>query len=530
MNRRDFIKYLSAVGASSAWPAYGAEGAEFPERPNFLFILTDQERSPIHWPEGFAEERLPSWKRLRSHGLNFNRAYCSSAQCSPSRACMLTGHYSNINKVPTFDFPGGLPGRETLPNIGSWLKERGGYDSVWKGKWHLSFPQGFRGGPPDKEVWTAADIEVMETKYGFSGWNPPEAGNNIQDSPGARVTMGGGRADNDGRFVQGMTPGAAGQTKGLGESALDFLFRVGSVDPKKRKPFCLFVSLVNPHDIAYYPNGWDTGGYRLEDFENLGIGLPPNFQDDLSTKPSIQNSYLQMMEKAGPLGSEAERRRYVNFYAYLHTVVDRQINILLDAVEAAGLSRDTIIIRTADHGELGLSHGLREKSYTAYEEVIHTPLVVSNPVLFPEPRSTEAIYSHIDLAATVCDLAGAPGIGVGRSQAPVILGERESVREDALFCFDDCFFLPCDSPASHIRALRDDRYTYAVYYSADGGAFDYELYDNKADPGQLTNLLSRPATEIEGLWLSLHERLNKRLEENLAVPLGFDWPRAPIRG
>jgi choline-sulfatase len=529
MNRREFIRYMAAVSAATAMGYQFRPGsASAADRPNFLVLLTDQERSHMHWPQGFVKENLSSWDRLRQNGLTFNRAYCPSTQCSPSRACLMTGQYSNINQVPTLDFPGGLPDKSVLPNIGSWLAEKAGYEVVWKGKWHLSYPVGFQGGPPYNEVWTEADIAAMENDYGLTQWNPPEAGNNVGNVPLARATMGGGTANNDGRYVSGVNPGDPNQTPGLGQSALEYINQLGATPPERRRPFCLFVSLVNPHDIVYFPNGWDEGGYSAADFDHLGINLPPNFADDLSTKPTIQKLYYDYLVEEGPMDSQAELN-YVNFYAYLHIVVNRQIETLLDAMDKAGLTRDTIIIRGADHGEFGLSHGLREKSYAAYEEIIHLPLTISNPVLFPEPVSTDAFYSHVDLAATMAQLAGAPRLGVGKSQVPVILDPNASVRDDVLFAFDDCFFLPCDAPASHIRALRDDRYTYAVYYSADGSAFEYELYDNQADPYQLNNLAFAPSPESIKTWTRLHSRLTQSLKENLAEPEGFKWPSAPIR-
>ena len=94
----------------------------------------------------------------------------------------------------------------------------------------------------------------------------------------------------------------------------------------------------------------------------------------------------------GPAATASEAKLdYVNFYAHLHRVVDEKIGRLLDALgdpaDPASLRSRTVIFRCADHGEMGLSHGgLRQKAFNAYEETIHIPLVVSNPVLFPKPR------------------------------------------------------------------------------------------------------------------------------------------------
>jgi len=186
------------------------------------------------------------------------------------------------------------------------------------------------------------------------------------------------------------------------------------------------------------------------------------------------------------------QRDYVNFYAYLHKVVDQRIMTILDALDTHGLTERTIVFRLADHGELGLSHGMREKSYTAYEEMIHIPLVVSNPILYPEPRETQAFYSHLDLLPTLAELAGVPkpaSGGIGRSMVPVLCDPSESVQDSVLFSYDDVFGLPAGAAGANLRALRERDWTYAVYFGIDGSGIEYELYDLATDPLQLKNLL-----------------------------------------
>src|SRR5260370_17765752 len=98
-----------------------------------------------------------------------------------------------------------------------------------------------------------------------------------------RAPWGGPDPANDGRYVEGTN--RRGQTPGFGESVVEFLKNRA---PKLGKPFCLFISLVNPHDVYVYPTSWKEAGYRHEDFANLGIELPPNYGDDLLNKPSVQ--------------------------------------------------------------------------------------------------------------------------------------------------------------------------------------------------------------------------------------------------
>lgn len=500
------------------------------KQPNFIIILSDQERFPTQWPKNWAEENLTAWDRLKRIGLTFNKAYTSSCHCSPSRACLLTGEYSNVNKIPSFEFdniPKNMPGIDELPNIASVLKTRG-YDVVWKGKWHLSFPLSCTSPCfPGKEVWTEEDIKFMEENYGMAEWNAPDAGNSAFVTNDGLKTLGGGNPNNDGRYVNGEDKNNPYQTPGLGESVIEYLNKIGKIPSCKRNPFCLFVSLVNPHDVPFYPIGWDVAGYKLEDFQNLGINLPENVDDDLSTKPTVQRLFRDALNIEGPLITDQDKLNYVNFYAYLHKIVNGHIESVLDSIEENGLLEDTVIIRTADHGELGLSHMLREKDYSAYEECIHIPLVISNPILFPKGECTNAFYSHVDLLATIADFADAKPTGIGNSLFPVVMNWRKDVQKSVLFTYDDTFLLPSNTPSSHMRVLRKSIWTYSAYYSPDGDNFQFELYDNDKDPNQLNNLLYEPDSKILPIWKYLNDKLYKKMKKTSALPPGFTWPDKP---
>jgi len=504
-------------------------------KPNVILLLTDQERHPMHWPKGWAEKHLPSQERLMRHGLAFQRAYTSVCMCSPSRAALLTSQYSTVNNVsltlasskasPT------LPSKDALINLAALIQEKTDYEVVWKGKWHLSYAVN------GLEDWSEKDVAKMANTYGPLAWTPPDAGNAdhstyIRDKKFALSTLGGGYANNDSRYVRGMSLSDKKEVPGWGESILEYLDNVGDQDKKTRKPFCLFVSLVNPHDVWVSPIGYDEGGYRLEDFENMGIDLPSNFKDSLETKPSIQLKARNAINHIAPFKNQKQERDYVNFYAYLHTLVDKEIIAILDSLEKNDLLKDTIIIRTADHGELGLSHGMREKAYTAYEEQIHIPFIVSNPLLYPTAQVTDAFYSHLDLLPTISELIGfSPERSAfqGISQKPVLLGKMDLVRDSVVFAFDDVYLLPEDTPSSHIRCLRHDNWTYAVYFSIDGKDFEYELYDIEKDPGQLNNLLyGEEASKYHQLANHLHRKLTLRLLREKGLPKRMYWPRRPF--
>jgi choline-sulfatase len=260
-----------------------------------------------------------------------------------------------------------------------------------------------------------------------------------------------------------------------------------------------------------------------------------------------QQSYL------GPLPSRQAKLEYVNFYAHLHSVVDEKVGRLLaalgDPADPRSLRSRTVIVRTSDHGELGLSHGgMRQKMFNAYEETIRVPLVISNPALFPRGVETEALAALVDLMPTMLSLAagtdGARRLD-GEDLLPVLAlhadPEREainlvpvglqrllrhqraaaSVRDAISFTYDDdaagTFLKDTIPPPNHIRCVRERRLKYAVYVDPSGRAEpQYELYDLELDPVEAENLVDRNSGQVhDATYASALERLRERVA---AVP------------
>jgi arylsulfatase A-like enzyme len=309
------------------------------------------------------------------------------------------------------------------------------------------------------------------------------------------------------------------------------------------KPFCLIVALVNPHDVQEYPGRglrglskeptFVRGGYRFEDFRDLPIDLPPSIEDDLSTKPSVHSSFRKFLAVGtGHVATRDRQLAYARFYAYLNQRVDAQILKVLDALDANGLTNDTLIIRTSDHGELGMSHGrMRQKFYNVYRETLNVPLIVSNPLLYPRPQSTDSFASLIDIVPTLASVAGTPEPQQyhfkGRDLTPILVNATASVQDVLHFTYEDDVF-PVNG-ADCIRAIVEPDWKYAVYYDPFTGApTEYEMYDLKRDPLEMTNLAhgahSTPASGVE--QARLHQRLIDVMKENGTTPDEIRWPAA----
>ena len=309
------------------------------------------------------------------------------------------------------------------------------------------------------------------------------------------------------------------------------------------EPFCLVFSLVNPHDVLGYPSSYERGGYAAEEFRDLGVPLPPTLDEDLRDKPTVQSltklgqtSYIGALERARassrttststPTCTASWTRRSAG--CWRRSAIPR---------DPASLRSRTVIVRTSDHGELGLSHGgLRQKMFNAYEETIRVPLVVSNPVLFPEARESDALVSLVDLVPTFLGLAGAaPQTRPVRRARPRAAAARGGGPASATRCCSPTTTTRrrrrsrrWPGQPNRIRCVRDRRWKYAVYLDPTGGvAPEYELYDLESDPDEALNLADKRTgrgrtAQAERERIRMHALL-----EQLCVATGTLTPELP---
>ena len=532
-----------------------ADGSGGRRPPNLLLIITDQQREPMHWPEepGWVDRLLPAEAELRRTGASFRNAVVASCMCSPSRAALLTGRWPAEHRVELTLTQGGarirpenapaavagaaraVAGGEIdlgraigtivrsatrppdagadereldpeTPNIATILA-KAGYRTFLKGKWHLTQP--VVGGE-----WSDADAERLHREYGLEGWEPPDAGENIEPEH-----FGGGSIA--GRSKQGYDEDFRRQVE-------DFL-----EDPPP-EPWALIFSLVNPHDVLAYPSSFAEGGYSEADWADLGaIDLPPTVDETMVNKPSTH--VFQKFGQASFIGGLPDDRAkldYCRFYAHLQRLADRHIGSIVETLGDPGdpgsLRSRTLIVKTSDHGDMGMSHGgLRQKMFNAYDETIKVPLIFSNPVVFSEGVDIEVPVSLCDVLPTLASVAGADteGAGIrGRDLSPwmaavsspdpgrlaecgvdfgPLVGDGSEPPEDraVLFTFDDhqcgTAYTDVTPRPNRIRAVRTRQAMYAVYFDPDDpGRREYELYDMSRDPDQIHNLVDVSTGEV----------------------------------
>ena len=229
--------------------------------------------------------------------------------------------------------------------------------------------------------------------YGFDGWIGPEPHGSNPLNSGSSGPNGRGR---DAMFA----------TQGV--KLLEQL-------RNNQNPWLVVTSFVNPHDIVL----WGSLSLAMQNFylaqQLIGSNVPVDLftqaytnssNEDLSTKPSAQESYLEVY----PMAQQPTNNNlaYHRFYYQLQKNVDVQIGRVLRALRGSQSEyRDTIILYFSDHGELLGSHGgMFQKWHNAYDEVLRVPLMVHNPKLFPKAKSSEILTSHADIIPTMLGLAG----------------------------------------------------------------------------------------------------------------------------
>lgn len=427
----------------------GTGGDQPTRRPNILLVLVDQMRLP---PDGYEtgegevqgvreilrfektlspdnsfQQFFPAMMRLRKNAVVARRHHIASAACAPSRTTFLTGQYPSLHGVDQVD---GLfkdvtemkfLDPEGVPTIGDWFNAAG-YDPYYFGKWHVSHVEE----PYDLRPW------------GFRGFRTsgPEPHGSDPDNLGVY------------------------RDPGFSEIVTNF-FETRAVEDTG-KPWFAVASLVNPHDIAVYPfpffmpgeagvtgltagvlqpqplppqgtiSNPDSDGRTVElnplGFPQECFDLPPTYDEDLSTKPDchlesawkvqegLRSLFPQFFQPALPYPLQTQgltqrdwARAYGQFYVYLQHLVDLELERLFKTFDDKGLAENTIVVFTSDHGEYAMAHGqMLQKWYTAYDETVRVPFVVSSPLVNPsdEIKEINAPTSHIDLAPTLLGLAG----------------------------------------------------------------------------------------------------------------------------
>jgi choline-sulfatase len=433
---------------------------------NVLFIMVDQQRRDFLGYAGASFVDTPNIDRLAARGRVFNRCYTTSPVCAPARISLATGLLpTRVGSVNNNSF---LPRGSTT--YYERLRDYGWYTGL-VGKVDLAKPDPYNGRDGDRPVMYS---------YGFT--HPVEAEGKMHagrcadgpigpytrflDELGLREAF---AADYDKRRSQGWSaaawdsvlPADAFEDTWIGQRACQWLR-----DIPKDFPFHLLVSFVGPHDPFDPPKEFAD---RYRDVE-----MPPAIESD----PESRARWVQSRQHPHLHDRIPEFRRQ---YCAAIIAIDVQVGQLLDTLDDLGLSDDTLIVFTSDHGEQVGDHDLYTK-HTHYESSWGVPLILAGPDI--EAGSSEELVQLYDCNPTVCDWCGLPpqeGIDA-RSILPHLKDPTEPIRDHVVMA------------ESHVRAISNRRWKLATAMGDRS-----ELYDLEADPEETVNLAGTGLPEEQQL-------------------------------
>lgn len=504
------------------------------KKPNILFITTDQQRKDTIGCYGNSLIHTPNLDRLGEEGIIFERAYCESPICIPSRNTMITGktakhHGAGLHNTSM---------RDSERTIGQVLNENG-YDTYFVGKPHFKSQQ-HKGTEESIADWRAGQYDHWHGPYkGFEridlilGHSNPLTGHYGQwmeeKYPEARITY----MDKNLEALE-VTSGQGVYNNDIPEESFSSIYvgdRVCNYLEKmkdKDEPFYCFASFPDPHWPIMPPKE------LFEMYDNIEVPdiTGYNNEADLDNYPRQFRELRDAMEQNARkrnicydggghyMDDESDVLKMIKPYWGAVSLIDKNVGRMMDKLEALELDQNTLIIFTTDHGEYMGAHGMMAKGGFLWEDFINVPFIVKFPQSGIHGIRTEALLSFTDIVPTLLDIANieqhdmAPD---GLSQRRVLEGDTEAIRKVATVHHPCNMEQSINGAAYDTEALSDsglypDQYALItdkwkmVYYAGQSNGL---LFNLEKDPKELNNLYNTSAYD------HIQRTLEKRLLDEL---------------
>ncbi|UCE50042.1 MAG: sulfatase [Phycisphaerales bacterium] len=481
LSRRQFLRKISATSAAIAFTATVPSlkaNAESGKPPNLVFMFPDQFRRQAIGFMGADPVITPRLDKFASESMVLTDAFSSYPVCSPFRAMLFTGKYPISNGVTANCNSAANVMLKRDQRCLTDILHDSGYSIGYLGKWHLDKPhepfvgrrRGRVGGPGGGIVWD--EFVPPERRHGIGFWH---AYNCRDQHMNPRYWMTDSQRTKPTYFNQWSTEHEA-------DVAIDFIRNSQGKHRDPDKPFALFISPNPPHTPfdqvpKKYVDMYEGKTYR-----------------DLLNRPNVD------IDNPHP-----QAKKHVKNYFAAVTGTDEQFGRILDALDEQTPSDNTIVVFTADHGEMMGSHNRMHKS-VPYEESTGIPFIIRWPGRIPARRD-DLLLGPADMMPSLLGLMGlARWISSdveGRDYSAVMLGKPGERPASVLY-------LRCAGSRGGARGVRTHRYTLAITPKQDGGR-EILLFDNKKDPYQLRNIAESRRAVVRkvraelGQWL---ERTN----------------------
>jgi len=414
-------------------------------KPNVVFILTDQWRASSLGYTGNNVVKTPNIDRFAKESVNFTNAVSVCPVCTPFRASLLTGRYPTSTGMFLNDIY--LPSEE---NCMAEIFGAEGYNTAYIGKWHL-------------DGHGREDNVDPVRRQGFDFWKGLECSHDYNNMPYYE------NDDPEKKYREEYS------TFAESKDARDYL----EMHASDKSPFLLFVSFGTPH----FPHHSAPQEYK-DMYPYSSLDLYPNVPD------SLKDYVLKELQ---------------GYYAHC-TATDKAIGDIISKIDALGLSENTIVVFTSDHGEMMGSHGrLPFRKQLAWNESAHVPFLIRLPGIDKQPGATvNAPLSTPDILPSLLGLSDIkiPESIEGSDLSAMIEVPDPNTDRASLF-MNVCPF-DVNYPDKEYRAIRTKQYTYAR--TPEG---PFMLFDNAIDPYQLNNLLDKPE------FSDVQKDLDKKLDEQL---------------
>lgn len=460
--------------------------SQSPKKPNVLFIIADDLTATAVSAYENKACQTPNIDKLASQGTTYTRAYCQYPVCGPSRASFMSGYYPNA--TTTFGY---VSGRDNIgPDRKTWsqlFKENGYYTARVSKIYHMGVPGDIEKGSDGKD-----DPASWTEKYNSQGpeWKAPGEGELVQGNPDESLPIKGGNVMT---IVKADGDDLAHSDGKTAEKTCELIRQ------HKDEPFFIGVGFVRPHVPFVAPKTYFTP------YPHGKVSLPEKVPGDWDDIPERGINYVTSVN--GKMNETQEKKAVAAYYASV-AYMDAQVGKVLNTLEEEGLTDNTIVVFTSDHGfHLG-EHRFWMK-VSLHEESARVPLIIKVPG--KKPAVCHSFAELIDLYPTVAELAGlktSPHLQ-GKSLTKTLDNPKQKVRDMAFSV----------SQGGKTFLLRTDKWAY-IQYDEDAGA-GIELFDMKKDPKQYTNLAPNP--KYSKIVADFKEKLRNKLAEVRNNDLGISY-------
>ena len=479
-------KYTILVGF--LWVVFQLQ-AQSPEKPNVLFIISDDLTTTALSSYENTVSRTPNIDQLASEGVRYTRTYCQFPVCGPSRASLMFGYYPHA--TTTFGY---VSGRDKVgPARKSWaqlFKDNGYYTARVSKIFHMGVPTDIEKGTDGTD-----DEASWSERFNSPGpeWQAEGEAELVQNNPYGLLPRKGGnvmtivKADGDDLVhSDGKTAEKASEL----------------IRQHKNEPFFLAVGFVRPHVPFVAPASY------FDSYPHKQMVLPPQVINDWDDIPEAGINYVTSVNSK--MSEEQEKKAVAGYYASV-AYMDAQVGKVLKTLKEEGLEENTIVIFTSDHGfHLG-EHRFWMK-VSLHEESARVPMIIKVPG--KEPGVCHSLTELLDLYPTIAELAGL-------EYSPHIQGKSlVNTLDDPNAFVRDMAFSVSVYRGVNAFLLRSEKWAY-IQYGEDGKA-GRELFDMELDPGQYNNLANNPKFQdvVEIFESRLREKLREVRDNDLGIEYG----------